>query len=184
MKRETLERPAYMEYPANILAREEYRGMSLSERGLMYMMKKECWVNQEIPADIKVLAAYLHVSVSEIESCLPNVMWYFKNDGKKIACPSLEKYRDEQDARYAKQVEGGRRGASKTNDKRKTGRGDSAEDQPSGMPQVPRRAGVGSLDQTKPIQIKPARNDEGCVAYQDWVGNSPVEVPGFVGRSR
>ena len=44
MRRETLERPAYMEYAANLLARREMRSMTLAERGLMFTMKLRYYV--------------------------------------------------------------------------------------------------------------------------------------------
>ena len=59
MKRPTIERPAYMEYAANILAKREWRSMTLAERGLWISMKLECWPNQGIPADETQLSHYL-----------------------------------------------------------------------------------------------------------------------------
>ena len=154
MKRPTLERPAYMEYAANILAKREWRSMTLAERGLWITMKLECWPNQEIPAHLKELSDFLGISVEELTSSLPKVMWHFDSTGDDIFCPSLENYRDEQDARIAKQAAGGKRGAAKTNAKR-LNPPTEALIQPASISQVPRRAGVESLDQIRLDQNKP-----------------------------
>jgi len=154
MRRETLERPAYMEYAANLLARREMRSMTLAERGLMFTMKLECWPNQGIPADVDELSAYLGITVEELRLNLPKVMWHFEISGNDICCPSLEKYRDEQDARIAKQAAGGRLGAAKTNGKR-LDPVIEAQRQPASNSRVTRRASVESLDQIRSDQKKP-----------------------------
>ena len=156
MKRPTIERPAYMEYAANILAKREWRSMTLAERGLWISMKLECWPNQGIPADETQLSHYLRISEDELRHNLPQVMWHFDSTSEDIFCPSLEKYRDEQDARIAKQAAGGKRGAAKTNAKRSNPPAEALI-QPAGSSQAPRRAGVESLDQIRLDQKKPSQ---------------------------
>lgn len=41
--------PAYQEYAATILAQLSFRTMTLQERGLLYTMRLECWVNMRLP---------------------------------------------------------------------------------------------------------------------------------------
>ena len=43
------EPPAFQEYTASVVAKTEYRVMSLESRGLHYTMRLdlECWVNRE-----------------------------------------------------------------------------------------------------------------------------------------
>lgn len=182
MKRETLERPAFLLYASNIMAKREWRSMAFDARGLWASMLMECWTNQEIPSGSNgQLACYLGTDDAELQRLLPHVMWYFEAIGDDIICPALEKYRDEQDARVAKQKAGGIRGAAKTNSTRKPSP-DKAIRQPASNPtsnpQVPRRANVGSLSQIKPNQTKPTQSlgkdlpstDKGeSPAYTEWM---------------
>ena len=48
--------PAYQEYAASMMARTEYRVLSLEGRGLLYTLRNECWVNGQLPADPATLA--------------------------------------------------------------------------------------------------------------------------------
>ena len=58
--------PAYQEYPANFMARIQYRVMSLAERGLLLTLRHECWVNKQVPADPRTLARMLGYEVNEV----------------------------------------------------------------------------------------------------------------------
>lgn len=51
--------PAYQEYAASMMARTEYRVLSLEGRGLLYTLRNECWVNGQLPADPATLARVL-----------------------------------------------------------------------------------------------------------------------------
>lgn len=152
MKRKTIDRPAFMFYAANVSAKSEWRRMPFAERGLFLTMLMECWVNQEIPADPMNLASYLYSDHTEVCNLLSGVMWHFDIRDGQIFCPSLEKYRDEQDARIAKQSEGGKRGAAKVNGSRKAA---STKDSkyPASTPQVP----CESLGKTRPDQTRPTQ---------------------------
>ena len=162
MARETLDRPAFLMYAANILAKREFRGMTFEQRGLWITMILECWPNQEIPNECNHgLANYLGRDGEELTRLLPAVMWYFEERGEDLFCPTLEKYRDEQDARHKKLKEGGERGADKTNAnrkdlKRKEVKADSATPTatPTATPQPPHRPSDGLLYQIKPNQTK------------------------------
>ena len=66
--------PAYQEYPANFMARIQYRVMSLAERGLLLTLRHECWVNKQVPADPCTLARMLGYEVDEVAAALPAVL--------------------------------------------------------------------------------------------------------------
>ena len=111
--------PAYQEYASNMMARAEYRVMSLLERGLMDTMRRECWVNHGVPADPAVLAKFLGYDLGEIRAALPAVMPIFALQNGKIVCPELDDYRAHLGGIRVKQAEGGKKGAAKTNGKHK-----------------------------------------------------------------
>lgn len=111
--------PAYQEYAATMLARRDFRTMTLQERGLLYTLKNECWVNKTMPNDHTALAKMLGLQVAEVVGALPAVMPFFKAVGTDITCPELDDYRAHLDARRDKQSAGGKRGSAATNDKRK-----------------------------------------------------------------
>lgn len=110
--------PAFQFYPSNIMSTIQYRTMTLAERGLMMSMQNECWVNDFVPSDNKLLAKILGYSEKEIEECLtPNVMHFFFKDNEKIICPELIAYRNKLDERQRLQIEGGKKGALRKKEK-------------------------------------------------------------------
>ena len=191
MKRETLERPAFLMFAANILAKREWRSMTSSAKGLWIDMVLECWPNQEIPANPSQLAAFVHRTDSEIAIDLPAVMWFFEVRGDELFCPTMEKYRDEQDARLAKQAAGGKRGAAKTNNARKPQPAKELKhhaSKPASTTQAPRRDTVGSLDQIKSSQTKTSQSLEESSsespAYKEWMGGSDPSYDPFARAGR
>lgn len=154
--------PAYLEYAASVLANKNYRLMSLPERGLLYAMRLECWENHDLPASTSELARYLGVDANEVSTALTDrLKAFFKIDGNKLTCPELDNYRQHLNDRKAKQSEGGKKGAAKTNAKFKG----------SGDPQAPRQGRressvKHSLDQLSKTQslenghISESNNDE------------------------
>lgn len=103
--------PAYQEFAASMMARMSYRQMSLAERGLLYTLRNECWVNRKMPSDPAKLARVLGYAADDIRSTLPGVMEFFEVQGEELVCPELEKYRRYQDARRARMSEGGKKSA-------------------------------------------------------------------------
>jgi uncharacterized protein YdaU (DUF1376 family) len=103
--------PAYQEFAASMMARMSYRQMSLAERGLLYTLRNECWVNRKMPSDPAKLARVLGYVVDDIRSTLPGVMEFFEVQGEELVCPELEKYRHYQDARRERMSEGGKKSA-------------------------------------------------------------------------
>jgi hypothetical protein len=106
--------PAYQEYAANIIARFEYRTLTLPQRGLLYSMRLECWVNQYLPESPDVLARILGFDVAEIAAELPYVMPFFEVEDGRIFAPDLEAYRERLNERHKRQSDG----AKATNEKR------------------------------------------------------------------
>ena len=79
--------PAYQEYAANLIARFEYRTLTLPQRGLLYSMRLECWVNQFLPESPSVLARILGFDVAEVAAELPYVMQFFACENGRIFAP-------------------------------------------------------------------------------------------------
>ncbi|MDG1096225.1 MAG: hypothetical protein P8N23_01180 [Methylophilaceae bacterium] len=110
--------PAYQEYAATMLANKNYRLMSLSERGLLFAMRLECWENKDIPAKTEELAKYLGFQESELNKAFTErVKTFFNIESDKLTSPELDDYRQHLDARKSKQSDGGKKGSSKTNAK-------------------------------------------------------------------
>ena len=145
--------PAYQEYPANFMARIQYRVMSLTERGLLLTLRHECWVNKQVPADPCTLARMLGYGVNEVSAALPAVMPFFALAGGCIVCPELDAYRAHLEGIRERQSQGGRQGAAKTNSKHtkpltNDGPGDS-----TGDPRV-RRESLVQLSSVQPSSIQ------------------------------
>lgn len=153
------EAPAYMEYPASIMARMPYRQMTLAERGLLYTLRNECWVNTHMPSDPDKLARILGYSTEEIRSALSsNLMEFFEIQGETFFCPELEKYRCYQEARRRRMSEGGKRGSES---KKKSKQGAHVENNSLSSLQPPSSHLATTLqplrqDKPKPEKQKPA----------------------------
>jgi uncharacterized protein YdaU (DUF1376 family) len=107
------EPPAFQEYAAAMMAKTDYRLMSLAGRGLLYTMRLECWVNRRLPPDTPRLARVLGFDVAEVAALIPEVQPFFAIDDEGLYCPELEDYRDHVDDRRQKQSEGGKQTAAK-----------------------------------------------------------------------
>ena len=110
--------PAYQEYAATIMAQLSFRTMSLQDRGLLYTMRLECWVNMRLPNNHNDLAKVLGAPVAEVMASLPAVMPFFAIDGDFIISHELEDYRKHLADRKLKQSQGGKNGSTITNSKR------------------------------------------------------------------
>lgn len=114
------EPPAYQEYAATVMAKVQYRTMTLEQRGLLYTMKLECWINESLPSAPEKLAKVLGFSTDEIERCLPAVKHFFQEKEGLIWSQELEDYRNHLREIREKQAAGGRKGAAVVN-QRKSG---------------------------------------------------------------
>jgi hypothetical protein len=115
--------PAYQEYAANMLAELDFRTMSLQERGLLWTLRLELWVNRRLPADTSALAKVLGLEVAEVNSTLTDrVKRSLAEEQGFLICPSLEEYREAQVARRQRQSSGGSRGGRQTQSRAKSRR--------------------------------------------------------------
>lgn len=112
------------------MATIEYRLLSLAERGLLYSMRLECWVNQQLPSDPEKLAKTLGFTREEILAALPSILYFFEDRGGLLTSPELENYRANLTERLKRQSSGGRNGAAKTNETKRN----TATPIPTGYP--------------------------------------------------
>lgn len=112
------EPPAFQEYAATMLSKLSFRTMTLQDRGLLYTMRLECWVNKQLPSNHHDLAKVLGQPVEEVITSLTAVMEFFELTGDSIVCPELENYHAHLAERKLKQSQGGKRGSAITNSKR------------------------------------------------------------------
>jgi hypothetical protein len=112
------EPPAFQEYAASMLSNLSFRTMTLQERGLLYTLRLECWVNKQLPSNHHDLAKVLGLPVDEVAASLTAVMEFLEITGNLIVCPELENYRAHLAERKLKQSQGGKRGSAITNGKR------------------------------------------------------------------
>lgn len=108
-----------------MMARVEYRTMTLIERGLLYTMRLELWVNRTLPSDPAKLAKLLGFDRAEVESALPAVSAFLQENNGLLTCPELEHYRAHLTAIREAQSSGGKRGAKTTNEMKSKPRGRS-----------------------------------------------------------
>ena len=128
------EPPAYQEYAAAMLANLGFRLLTLAQRGLLYTMRNECWVNLRLPADPVSLAVVLGQPESEIADALPAIMPFFAQADGYITCPELVAYRLKLDTNRQKQSEGGKAGAEMTNKGKRKGRKARVDSNVTGNP--------------------------------------------------
>ena len=110
--------PSFQEYAATILSSKSFRVMTLSQRGLLFTMRLECWVNHSIPSLSNELAKYLGFSHQETSEALSSeVISYFNESESSYICPELEDYRQHLKEIRDKQRAGGKKAAAITNNK-------------------------------------------------------------------
>lgn len=157
------EAPAFQEYAASMMARTDYRVLSLEGRGLLYTMRLECWVNGSLPSSPATLARVLGFTVEQIERALPEVAAFFTEQAGVIRCPELDDYREHLNDRRDRQAAGGRAGAAKTN-KARTGPPSAT---PPGKPQVARE----SLVKPSSEQPSKAKSLDGEASNRGWLND-------------
>ena len=165
--------PAYQEYAATILAQLPFRTMTLQDRGLLYTMRLECWVNIRLPHNHNDLAKVLGLPIGEVVGSLVAVMPFFEVVDGFIISPELENYRTHLEDRKNKQSHGGKRGSAITNGKRN--RPAKAVDAgvtstPSSTSRLPRRGrGESSVQSNteKQSQTQPLEKGIATVANSD-----------------
>lgn len=171
--------PAYQEYAANLIARFEYRTLTLPQRGLLYSMRLECWVNQYLPESPSVLARILGFDVAEVAAELPYVMPFFSVEDGRIYSPDLEAYRQHIERIRERQAQGGKAGAAKTNARKNdvpTDSGGSSNpashpaSHPASNPRVTRRVASESFSPSLRPSPSPSPSQEGGVGGSTYDG--------------
>lgn len=159
--------PAYQEYAASVIAATDFRILSLTERGLLYTLKLECWVNHRVPRDPSDLSKFLGVSVEELRAALPKVMFAFQTRGEFIVCPELENYRNHLEEIREKRASGGRKGAAIANEKRTQ----IAKDAALNKSRVSQGSTTGSLDKLSSGKLSSDSviNKELSIEHKEWV---------------
>lgn len=154
--------PAYQEYAAAILAQIPFRTMALQDRGLLFTMRLECWVNGRLPSISSELAKVLGLPSQEVYKSLQVVMAYFEIVEGFIICPELENYRTHLVERKLKQSKGGKLGSAITNGKNKRtpqvtdDKSSNSSTKSSSNSRLPRRGAVESSVQSR--ADKPSQN--------------------------
>lgn len=95
-----------------MLANIHFRMLEPAERGLLYTMRLECWVNHGLPTNPVMLAKVLGLDPGEVAAALPNVKSFFREENNLLISPELEDYRAHLANRSAKQSEGGKKSAA------------------------------------------------------------------------
>ena len=155
--------PAYQEYAASMMARIEYRLMSMEARGVLWSMRQECWVNGRLPSAPDQLARVLGCSVDLVERALPQLTAFLVHNDSHYRCPDLDDYRTHINDRRAKQSQGGKAGAAKTNDVRRG----AATGKPPGKPRATRE----SLVQNSQDQHSKAQQSKVANLHDTWVSD-------------
>lgn len=147
--------PAYQEYAAAMMASTPYRVLGLTERGLLYSMRLECWVNHGLPDNPATLAKILGFDAAEIAAALPAVMPFFKKENGFITSPELDDYRRHLEAIRIKQSEGGKQSAA--NKKGKSNSGESKATQGSANGQVTSKLLASQVQVLSSVQTRPTQ---------------------------
>lgn len=161
------EPPAFQEYAAAMMAKTDYRLMSLAGRGLLYTMRLECWVNRRLPPDAQRLARVLGFDVAEVAALIPEVQPFFSIDADGLFCPELEDYRDHVEDRRQRQSEGGKQTAAKHKEKRQRPATDGeAANLPSDL-----QGACSSLVQHSPAKPKSIQVLSEAPVSDEWVSD-------------
>lgn len=164
--------PAYQEYAATILAQLPFRTMTLQDRGLLYTMRLECWVNVRLPQNHNDLAKVLGLPVAEVAESFVAVMPFFEIIGGFIISPELENYRAHLADRLERQSQGGKRGSAVTNAARKRpGKavGHESSSTPSSTTRVTRQGRGESLVQSNTGKPSQNQSSVGAVITDSFV---------------
>jgi len=112
--------PAFQCYASDLLADENFKLASLTERGLAFTMFLQCWVSDSVPADQIELAKVLGLSLGDIEAGLtPRVQRFFEGIGGRLVRRELAEQKAAMMDRRKEQSLGGKKGAKSKWDKAK-----------------------------------------------------------------
>lgn len=110
--------PAYQEFASDMLAKREFRLLGFPEKGLLWQMKLECWVNKSLPSKKSEFAKMFSIDENAVEYLLtPNVLSFFHEIDGSLFCTELEAYRENLEATKLALSEGGKKGGQATQKK-------------------------------------------------------------------
>ena len=101
--------PAYLEYASDMLGERNFQILSLQQKGLLYAMKLELWLNYTLPTNLQNLAKILHEAEDEVAQNLPAIMPFFAIVDNEIISPELEMYRSKLNAKRNLQSAAGKK---------------------------------------------------------------------------
>ncbi|MGC2458728.1 MAG: hypothetical protein WA435_12125 [Gallionellaceae bacterium] len=115
--------PAFMLYAFDLMVKQDYRLMTLEERGLLLSMWCECWANPEIPADPDDLATMLGKPGEVQKALTPRVLAFFeKTKNGTFTSPDIETYRKKVLDQRERMSAGGTKGGKKRAENEKKAR--------------------------------------------------------------
>ena len=91
--------PAYLEYASDTLSKRAFRELDAAQRGLLYTIKLELWVNHTLPSNHQKLSRILGFDVDFLDKNLTEIMSFLKLVDGDLVCPEIEIYRAEQKLR-------------------------------------------------------------------------------------
>lgn len=107
--------PAYPQYASDMLATENYRLMTLAERGLLDTLRNQCWVSGSIPDDLDQLSRLTGTDKDELTRHMTlRVRSFFEpssSESQRLVCPELVKERARMDEQRAERSRSGKKGA-------------------------------------------------------------------------
>ena len=97
--------PGYLEYASDTLSKRAFRELDAAQRGLLYSIKLELWVNHTLPSSHQKLARILGFDVDFISKNLTELMPFLDVVGDDLVFRELEIYRAKQKVRRDAQSE-------------------------------------------------------------------------------
>lgn len=115
--------PTFQVYAFDLMAKRDYRLMTLAERGLLLTMWCECWANSEIPAEPNELAAMLGKQ-GEVQGALTSkvIAFFERTKPGTFLSPDLETYREYVLDQRERMSKGGSKGGKKRAEKERLSR--------------------------------------------------------------
>ncbi len=105
--------PYYQNYSANWNSNRQFKLMSLEERGLLWTLYNEYWINDFLPSNSLEMARYFAYNEQVIKVALTDrVLSFFHKVGDELRCPELDGYRQNVSITREAQSEGGKKGAA------------------------------------------------------------------------
>ena len=106
--------PAFQCYASDWLATEGFKLASLAERGLLFTILCQEWVNDSLPSDPASLARLVGLPIEDVKPALtPFVLAFFEKEGDRLVCPELRAMKAQYLERREERSRSGRRGVQK-----------------------------------------------------------------------